>query len=152
KELRRPLSAPSGMGTPPSKRHWPRGLLFEGRAVGFTEHTVQQIIGGEKLCTPETAQELQSLQAVMEDCLAEIDKFSFGNIPAYQQEKKDELHVLGKAGEKLPDHITQSSREAISADFLSKQNALNEVLREITHEQVVPLAQPILRRFERIVD
>jgi hypothetical protein len=87
----------------------------------------------------------------MEKILRTSEKYSPENINLYQQEQRDQLEADTLAGN-VPPGIVLRSREAIAEDFRAKQAALYKVLAKISHEEVVPLAKPILLRFEKVVE
>jgi hypothetical protein len=151
KELRRVHQPPANMGNAWTKRNWPDGI--NGHLVEVSPLTIWAIImdSTEQVCTTDVLEKLRTLQKRMADINTEAAKYSLSNIPAYQFQQRDQLEADALAG-KMPDGIVLRSRDAISEDFRAKQGALIKILVKVTHEEVVPLAKPIMLKFEKIVE
>jgi hypothetical protein len=141
-----------------TKRNWPHGLLLDGRAVKFSDLTVEQIaatapvtIGG-LLCSPDEITTLREIQSRMDATLEQAKKFSLSGVSDHLHGIRDKMAADVAAGEPLPAGVIMPSRESVQHDFRARQNALIGLLVKITHEEVVPLAKLILQKFSDTVD
>jgi hypothetical protein len=144
-----------------TKKNWPQGLLIDGRQPEFTFtdglFTVYQIslqaqgYIGEPLYSQDELAKLRDIQTRMDAALEQAKKYSLSNAPAHLFKVRDQIEADVKAGKQLPESITMPSHDSVQRDFRAKQSAYINLLMKITHEELVPLAQAILQRFDRTV-
>jgi hypothetical protein len=139
-------------GTPAQRRQLPRETLQEGKAVLATSRTVQAIVwdSGETLCSPDELEKLRDIQARMDATVKVAERYSLAGTSDELNTTRDELAARLLAGEDVSS-VMLPSREAVQRSRISKQSALMTMLEQCTREEVIPLARPILERFEKVI-
>jgi hypothetical protein len=135
-------------------RHLPPLMLADGKAILFSAATVAAITfnSAVEICSDGVLTTLRDLQAKMEAVLkVELPKYSNMAVTPETQRRQGLIQEKVLAGETLGDAITPS-REAIAQEFQNRRYALEGLLKKLTHEQLVPLAKPILEKFEKVVE
>lgn len=125
-----------------------------GKAVAVTAQTVEAILFNSltPVCSGEDLECLSNFEAKMLATIGRLDEFSGAKVGDYMTRRRDETASALTNGGVLPSDVVLPSREAVAHDFRVKQQALNSLLLKTTHAEVVPLAKPILQKFEKVVE
>jgi hypothetical protein len=140
-------------GTPAQRRQLPTETLRDGKAIAATSQTVSAIVwdSGETLCSPDELEKLRDIQAKMTATIAVAARYSLSGTSDELNTKRDQMQTAMLAGEDVSG-VTLESRETVQHNRRTKQAALLAMLEKTTREEVVPLARPILERFEKLVE
>jgi predicted DNA-binding protein YlxM (UPF0122 family) len=136
-----------------ARRHLPPEILLDGRGVKVNAQTVEAIVwhSDQELYSPEVLGRLMDIEARMRATLKMAEDYSLTKVADAVNAQRDAVHAALQDGQDLS-ALTVDSREHIALDFRTKQSGLMAVLVRTTHDQLVPLAKPILNRFAAVVE
>jgi hypothetical protein len=96
------------------------------------------------ICSQSELLALREIQAEFDAVMKRMTEYSTANVSGRLNVMRDEHAAAIREGR---DAGLLPTREMVSRDSLARQQAMNNMLVTLTHEKVVPLAQPILERF-----
>ncbi len=151
-------------GSRPPHGQQPPELIYGGRMLDLPheERTVQAFLDvgalnapfykdWEEICPDDKRAKLKDIQDREDGLIGMYEQFSPSNVNTKMNEQRDAYHAALAAGENVDAQVVES-RETISTRFRTAQSGLTAALLSITHNELVPVAKPILERFAKLLE